>query len=350
MMKTILVLALAWSSSALASSNECKYNGKVVDIYGREKDDFNGVVECVRQLSDGKQVEKHTFVKGREVEVFIDGPNRKEISRYFDGNTNGWRHGEQLEYYPGTSKIKSRERYVKMHQVGLQEKFYENGKIQEKKFYFQETPEQGGSQVASIGYLENGAIQYISCSKVRSQTIDPKACGFDGRNEIKFKNPDGTERSRIVFEKGERIEYEDRARRQFNRDSIFQRGTIQKDELGTLKREKKGDGEKHTLTYKGGQVKRVNFYDSKSSITGEDTEYFESGKLARKTVFNKGEVEKSECWWENGKPKSKVERDGKSVRATFTWDTGVVRSSGRYTFPDDYYGGSETLRLGNVAI
>lgn len=347
MTKIILALVLASGSSAFAAG-ECKYKGKVVDLYSREKDSFDGVVECERELSEGRQqIEKHTFVKGREIEESIDGPNRKEINRFYEGSPNGWRHGEQLEYYPGTSKLKSRERYVKMHQVGLQEKFYESGKIREKKFYVQEAPDRGGSQVSSIGYLENGDLQYITCAKERANTIDPKICGFEGKSELKLKGSEGEERSRIVFLKGERVEYEEPATR--SRGSSVHRGTIQSENLGTLKREKKSDGEKHTLTYQSGQIKRVSFYDSKSYMTGEDTEYFESGKIARKTVFDKGEIEKSECWWENGKPKTKIERDGKTVRATFTWDTGVVHSSGKYTIPDDYYRNANQ-RLSDMAI
>lgn len=320
-------------STAIAQTPTCKLGGKVVDRFGPERKTFDGVMTCVRENQQGKTVEMHTFVKGHRIEESIDGPTRKEIQRFYPEVGRHWRHGEQLEYYPGTNKLKARGRYVKMHKVGLQEQFYESGKIKERTFWVQDRKDGGVTQTSGIGYRENGGIQYIRCSNSKDTTLDPKLCGFEGKNTVSLVTETGEATGRIVFERGVKIETETANFSKSEWAGASQRGTILADADVKLKREKLTNGEKLTWTYGDGKIKRVSLIDEKGDLTGRDEEFFPSGKPARVTVFENSKAKRSECWWENGKPKTKFERSSEKIIATFTWDTGVVQSSGSYRFP-----------------
>lgn len=329
---TILVAASTSLTSAFAharnTAHSCQLGGQEVEFYGPDKKTYDGVMTCVRKMYDGtEQNEKHTFRKGKRIEESIESRTRKFIHRFSEASENEWRHGEQLDYFPGTNRVKSRENYRNMHKIGLQESFYESGKIKERSFYEQENPNRGSSQTASIGYLENGNIQFIRCSKSRATTIDPKLCGFGAKSTVTLTDASGAIRHRFIFEDGEKVESEGDAR----------------DQSGKLKREKNGSGEKLTWTFPSGKTKRVSLINQKGDFHGEDLTYFESGKISRKTFFENSKGLRSECWWENGKPKAKIEREGELVRATLTWDTGAIETSGTYSVTPDRYGTRDSI-------
>jgi antitoxin component YwqK of YwqJK toxin-antitoxin module len=337
------LLVAICSPSAFGQAAVCKYNGKEVDRWGPERAKFNGVVTCIRENRDGNTIEKHTYVNGHHSEESFDSPSRKEIKRYFDGSENSWLHGEQLEYFPRTTKLKSRKHYDKSNQLGLQEMFYESGKIKQKEFWVKDRPDGGARQTASIGYREGGGIQFIRCSDARETTLDPKLCGFDGKSKVDLVDDDGKASIHFVFEKGVKIESDSPTNSRSNNGSALQRGTLPSAEAARLKREKTSSGEKLTWSYEDGKIKRISFLDEKGFTTGEDSEYFPSGKPARKTLFEKKLAVQSECWWENGKPKAKFKRDGDQVTATYTWDTGVVASTGKYAVRKNSYDHDDSL-------
>lgn len=341
---TVSLLATAPSVRA-QNPAVCTMDGKEVDRWGPDRAKYDGVITCIRKGSKGNEntVEKHTYKMGHHIEESIDGPSRKEIRRYFDGEATNWLHGEQLEFYPGTTKLKSRGHYVKAREVGLQEKFYQSGNIQQKDLWVQDRADGGVRQAASIGYRENGGIQFIRCSDSRETTIDPKLCGFDAKSTVNLVDEKGDSKTQFVFEKGVKVGSEVVAENSRRWAPAIQRGTIQAADAARLKREKNGDGEKLTWTFADGKIKRTSFLDGKGFYTDDDSEFFASGKPARKTRFNKSKAIRSDCWWENGKPKAKFERDGDKVTATFTWDNGTIKYAGNFTVPNQNFSADDAV-------
>jgi hypothetical protein len=101
----------------------CKYKGDIVDLEDSDVKAFiEGEVTCVRTFRDGqKSTERKVMSKGKILEEEEIRKDRHELRRYKIVNGNGLRHGEQLEYYPGTKAMKVRERNIDGNKVGLQE-------------------------------------------------------------------------------------------------------------------------------------------------------------------------------------------------------------------------------------
>lgn len=300
-----------------AAAADCLYQGKKVDIYSSED----------RKNLDGKVVcDKTTYIykKGHKIEEIIETPQQKHHFRFFDGNDKEWRHGEQTEFYPGTQQVQRRERLEKMHKVGLQESFYKSGKIQTKSFYVQENPQRSGSEASSIGYHENGEIQFLRCAKVKAHTLDPKLCGYEGPSTVKRTDGAGNVKATITYLNGQIMEEEKDAPQMSAWAPVVQSGTNPKPAAVKTKKENHGTQQKLTTLYANGKTKRETWVDENGRITGVDSEFFESGKLVRKTNFENGKATSSECFWENGKPRAKIQTQGEAFQVEFTWDSGVV--------------------------
>ncbi|CAN5409916.1 hypothetical protein BH10BDE1_BH10BDE1_31000 [soil metagenome] len=129
----------------------------------------------------------------------------------------------------------------------------------------------------------------------------------------------GDSKTQFVFEKGVKVESEVAAENSRRWAPAIQRGTIQTADAARLKREKNGDVEKLTWTFADGKIKRTSFLDEKGFYTDDDSEFFASGKPARKTRFSKSKASRSECWWETGT----CERPG-MVTARKTYEAGKI--------------------------
>lgn len=336
---------LAWTS-AHAKSLVCKYKGDEVDLDDADVKAFiEGEVTCVRTYSDGQTAtERKVLSKGKVLEEEVIGKNRHELRRYKIINGNNLRHGEQLEYYPGTKAVKIRERNVDGHKVGLQESFFENGKIKEKAFYAKVEGSSGApSEVANIRFTPSGKIAYLRCSENKETTIDPTLCGFMGPKDNEYYYDNEKLRAKVRLQNGKVLESEEEAATNSRWASVLQTGTVDEPSAVKRKKENKPDGSSiFTDLYENGKVKRRMEIDSRGNLTGKDEEWYESGQMARSTTYGRTKanspmnkdgdltVEQSSCWWQNGKPKIEVSRN--KVTSTFEikayWDNGTLQSKG----------------------
>ncbi len=339
----IVVLACTWTSaSASAQANEvlCKHKGEVVDLNDSDVKAFiEGEVTCVRTFSDGKQAkERLIMAKGKVLEEEIIRSDRHELHRYKIINGNGLRHGEQLEYYPGTNKLKAREQNVDGHKLGLQERFFENGKIKEKEFYAKKEGSNGApGQVASVRFTPDGKIGHLRCSENAETTIDPILCGFSGAKDVDLYRDDGKLRSKVKLANGKVLESEEDAQPISRWASVLQRGAVDEPKADKRKKENQSNGTSvFTDFYSNGKVKRRMELDSRGNLTGIDEEWFESGQKARSTTYGKGQsnndltVLQSQCWWQNGKPKIEVRKAKPSsvFEIKTYWDNGTLATQG----------------------
>lgn len=350
-MKKLFVLIVLLSVSAWAE-RKCTFQGKEFDIYrAPNRDTFSGVVKCKNEFSSETIEEEQTYKNGRLIEEKFDGKNRKDIHRYYPDSPNQWRHGEQIDYYPKTNKIRRKENYQKMHQVGMQESFYESGKIEERKFYIHENENRGSEEAASIGYLENGSVRYIRCAKEKKNTIDPKLCGFEGLSRFSTYLDDGAIGRTLTYKNGELLEEEIPGARFSARNNDFMIG-LQKDlKPATVRITYNGKSKKYIYLSEKNKPLREFTFDDHGKVSGEDKEFFPNEKLARKTDFEKGEVTASECWWENGKPRGKYKKTKDGIEATMTWGNGTVQYSAQFIEkPDEYYSSYKTDKLLDIAL
>lgn len=347
-----IFFALTLVSLSAWAERKCTFQGKEFDIYKAEnRDAFNGVVKCKNDFSGEVIEEEQTYKNGRVIEEKFDGPNRKEVKHFYPDSPNQWQHGEQIEYFPKTNKIRRKEFYQKMHKVGLQESFHENGKVDERKFYVHEKEDRGSDETASIGYLENGQIRYIRCAKEKKNTIDPKLCGFEGVSKFSTYTEDGSVSRTLTYKNGELLEEEIPGPRFSARNNDFMLG-MQKDMKPFLVRiTHDGEFKRYVYLNEKGKPQREFAFDDKGKATGDDKEYFASEKLARKTVFEKGEVVSSECWWENGKPRGKYKKTKDGVDTTMTWGNGTVQFSGQFVERrEGYYSSYDRDKLLSIAL
>lgn len=335
-MKKIFFLITLISLSAWAE-RKCTFEGKEFDIYkAANRDTFSGVVKCKSEFSKETIEEEQTYKNGRVLEEKFDGPNRKETLHYSPDSPNQWRHGEQIEYYPKTNKIRHKENYNKMHKIGLQEKFYEGGQIEEREFYVQEKEGKAPTRAAAVGYLDNGDIQYLQCSKDKKSTIEPKACGFEGLSKIALRSKKGETQKTVSYLNGN-IQEEEMPFESFSaRGSFLFNGTFKDSKAKLIKITHTGEAKKYLFLYENGKTKREFSTGERGQIEGKDIEYFQNGNKARKTEFVKGEAQNGECWWENGKPRARYEKEADGLRATLIWDTGVENYKGSFVLNNRY--------------
>ncbi len=350
-MKKLFVFLIFLSGSAWAE-RKCTFEGKEFDIYRADnRDTFSGIVKCKNDYSGDTIEEEQTYKNGRLIEEKFDGKDRKDVHRFYPDSPNQWRHGEQIEYYPKTSKVRRKEFYQKMHQIGLQESFYESGKVEERKFYTHENENRGSEESASIGYLENGSIRYIRCAKEKKNTIDPKLCGFEGQSKFSTYADDATVSRTLTYKNGELLEEEIPGSRFSARNNDFMKG-MQPDLKPSLVRiAYDGKSKKYFyLNEKGKSIREFSF-DDHGKILGDDIEFFPNEKLARKTNFEKGEVVASECFWENGKPRGKYKKTKDGIEATMTWGNGTIQYSAQFIEKKDgYYSSYDRDNLLNLAL
>lgn len=337
--------ALPWTS-AYAQNNVCKYKGDIVDLDDSDVKAFiEGEVTCVRTFSDGqKSTERKVMSKGKILEEELIQKDRHELRRYKIVNGNGLRHGEQLEYFPGTGKVKERERTVDGNKVGLQETYFENGKVKGKDFYASTDGSNGApGQVASIRYTLDGKIAYLKCSDKRETTIDPDLCGFSGPKQIELYRDDGKLRSKVKMEKGKLVESEEDAAPTSRWASVLSRGAVDEPKAVKRKRENKpSGGSVFTDFYQNGKVKRRMEIDERGMLVGLDEEWYESGQKARSTTYGRQKsdskirtdadltVDQSSCWWQNGKPKIEVikVKSNSLFEIKTYWDNGKIATQG----------------------
>lgn len=329
-MKRIFFLITLVSLSGWAE-RKCTFQGKEFDIYNApNRETFTGTVKCKNTFSHETSDEEQVYKNGRLIEEKIDGAERKQVRRFYPDHPNQWQHGEQLEYFPKTNKIRRKENYEKMHKIGLQEAFHENGKIAERQFYVRESEEQGSSEAASIGYLENGDVEYLRCSKDKKTTIDLKLCGFEGKTQTHTKAESGEIRRSVTYLNGELIEEEIPVESFPTKGNILFEGYLKDAKAKTVKINHTGKNKKYTYLYANGKSKREFSSNEDGKVDGKDTEYFQSGQIARKTEFKKGEAQSGECWWENGKPRAQYQKTNEGLNANLTWDTGTENYKGSY--------------------
>lgn len=341
----VFVSLFAWTS-AQAKAVICKHKGEVVDLDDSDVKAFiEGEVNCVRTFSDGeKSTERKVMSKGKVLEEEIIRKDRHELRRYKIINGNNLRHGEQLEFFPGTKTIKERERTVDGNKVGLQETFFENGKPKGKEFYAKIEGSSGApGQVASIRYTASGKVASLRCSSSRETTLDPELCGFSGSKEVELYRDDGALRSKVKMENGKLIESEEDAVPTSRWASVLSRGAVDEPKAAKRKRENKpGGGTVFTDFYKDGKVKRRMEIDGKGLLVGTDEEWYESGQKARSTTYGRQKseakyrtdgdltIEQSACWWQNGKPKIEVSKTKSSplFEIKTYWDNGKLATKG----------------------
>jgi antitoxin component YwqK of YwqJK toxin-antitoxin module len=344
----ILMLFAATCSwtSAHAQAIECKHKGEIVDLDDSDVKAFiEGEVTCVRTFSDGaKSTERKVLSKGKVLEEETIRKDRHELRRYKIVNGNGLRHGEQLEFYPGTKVLKERERTVDGNKVGLQETFFENGKIKSKEFYAKIDDSRGApGQVASIRYTADGKVASLRCSQSVETTIDPALCGYSGAKEVELYRDDGALRSKVKMANGKILESEEDAAPTSRWASVLTRGAVDEPKAAKRKRENRANGSStFTDLYQNGKIKRRMEVDEKGMLAGTDEEWYESGQKARSTTYGReksnvgsranGEltVEQSVCWWQNGKPKIEVKKakSNSLFEINTYWDNGTLATKG----------------------
>jgi len=306
---------------------------------------IEGEVNCIRNFSDGTtSKERKVMSKGKVLEEEIIRKDRHELRRYKIINGNGLRHGEQLEFYPGTKTVKERERNVDGNKVGLQETFFENGKVKGKEFYAKLDGSSGApGQVASVRYTANGKVAFLRCSLNAETTVDPVLCGFSGTKEVELYRDDGALRSKVKMANGRILESEEDAAPTSRWASVLSRGAVDEPKAAKRKRENKSNGSAvYTDLYQNGKVKRRMELDEKGSLVGTDEEWFESGQKARSTTYGRqktdvafrkdGEltIERSVCWWQNGKMKLEVSKakSNSTFEIKSFWDNGNLATKG----------------------
>lgn len=342
MTQIFYVLAtMAFSLTSFAMTYNCTHKGKSVDLDDPDVKVFIvGEVLCIRDWGTEKQKERLILSKGKKQLEEIDGARRHVLKRFIVINGNEVEDGEQLEYFPGTDKIQTKVVKVKGFETGLKETFFLSGKIKERRFYESENSEQASNETASIGYLENGKIQFVRCGTSSKNTIDPKLCGFEGPSQLTTYTDSGEQRTKMTLVKGKKIETEEAARTLSRWASILQTGTI-REPKATQRKTKVNSDNSSVLTdlYENGKTKRIVNIDANGSFQGADDEWFQSGKLARHTVYGKSDgnakrliVIESQCWWENGKKRATVARNGDLIEIQNFYDNGQLQFSGKYSY------------------
>ncbi|HRK08774.1 MAG TPA: hypothetical protein PLZ57_13480 [Pseudobdellovibrionaceae bacterium] len=342
-------IGLATTLTGLAGASgttarECTHAGKKVDYEDRDVRVFiEGEVLCRRKIMDQPVTERFVMSRGRVLEEEFKSEERHTLSRYKVINRQTQLHGEQLEFKPGSKTVIRREQYVDGRQLGRSERFHDNGKLKELQLYVRDGDDANSSVRvgSSAGYLENGDLTYLRCSKKREENFDAKLCGFEGPSKLEFKSDAGKVVRRATYLKGESIESETAAKQHSNWASLLNTGVIREPKAATQKSEKQPNGhERITELYANGQVKRRMEVDDRGQLVGRDEEFFESGQKARETEFvtlrDLTLVKDSTCWWQNGQRKQSlvVNTASLEMQQRLWWDNGKEQYSGRFAIDD----------------
>lgn len=332
---------IAFSLSSYSMTYTCTHKGKSVDLNDPDVKVFiEGEVLCLRDWGKENQKERLILSKGKKQLEEIESPRRHEVKRFTLINGNEIEDGEQLEYHPGTGRIKTKVVKVKGRESGLKESFYPSGKIQERQFFEIENENRGPVQTASIGYHENGKIQFLRCGTSKKNTIDAELCGFEGARQVITFNEKGEQRSKVTYLNGKKTETEEAAKTQSRWASVLQAGTLR--EPKAAKRNSKINSDNSSVvtdSYENGKPKRIMNIGEDGSLNGADDEWFETGGKARHTVYGKSDdrqkrliVLESQCWWENGKKRATVTRKGEQIEIQNFFDNGQPEFSGQYSY------------------
>ena len=340
----LAVFFMAQSPSVLLASattdRECVHNGKKVDFEDKDVTVFiEGEVRCRRMIVGQNVTERFVMSRGRVLEEEFKSPERHTLKRYKVINRQTRQHGEQLEFAPGTQTVIERENYIDGRQLGRSERFYKSGKLREIRIFVRDgdDPDAGVRDAASAGYLEDGALTFLRCSKNRDENFDPKLCGFNGPSRLEFKSEGGQLVRRATYVKGEAIESETAARPHSAWASLLNTGVVREPKAATQKTEALPNGHRQiTEQYANGQVKRRMEVDDRGELFGKDEEFYESGQKARETQYaqlRKSVVIKdSSCWWQNGQRKSNLVANLKTeeLQQRLWWDNGKEAFNGRF--------------------
>jgi antitoxin component YwqK of YwqJK toxin-antitoxin module len=347
-------IVLTWAATTplrvLASETTertCTHAGKKIDYEDRDVRVFiEGEVLCRRQIGQQAITERFVMSRGRVLEEEFKSPDRHTLSRFKIINRQGRRHGEQLEFAPGTKTVIQRENYVDGRQLGQSTQFYKSGKLRELRLYVSEGEDanSGVRDASSAGYLEKGDLTYLRCSKKREENFDPKLCGFDGPSRPEFKSEVGEVVRRATYVNGEAVESESAARQHSRWASLLNTGVVREPKAATQKTETLPNGHQRiTEQYANGQVKRRMEVDERGQLVGRDEEFYESGQKARETEYatlrDLTITRDSSCWWQNGQRKQNLTVNLKSeeLQHRLWWDNGKEQFNGRYSLRGDQW-------------
>lgn len=332
----------------------CRHKGEVVDLNDRDVKVFiEGEVRCVRTHGTSKTEERLVLSKGKTLERELSAANRHELRRYKIINGNERNHGEQVDYYPGTGKIKRKWKEIDGFPIGLDETFFESGKTKSKSLYFKESDKPGAAlQTSAIEYHENGKLALLRCGTSSANSVDPALCGFSGASDVVLYDSQGGIRSKMKIKNGVTEEKEETLSHASSRSQRSQFNTENPAKVQT----KLGKNGESLVTefYKNGQMRWRYALDSKGQRTGSDEEWYQDGKKARVTQFaTKAEVSspmavKTTCWWQNGQLMSESEllsAKDFSVKVKAYWDNGKPQSDGTYKINPTYGDFASALML-----
>lgn len=345
MNKLLYILTTCFLIQTNAAGLKCLYKNKEIDIYSSNSTmGINGEVVCQRVNESGKEILE--YKNGRKISKRVNDKYNNYSEKYeYDANGNDHLHGEKIEYFINSSKIKIKKNYDMGFESGLQSEFYESGKPKELQLYIKTEKDKRPEQTSAIGYHENGDYQYVRCSKIEKENIDSKLCGFPNPHEIKLTNKEGKVKSTIVFNKGEKTATAN-AINPSKYGSILKNGFITSPKAVERKTDSQNDGrQKITELYEGGKTKRIFFTDKQGRFLDQDVEYFMSGQVARTTQFQLQkensieflDVMKSECFWENGQKRFEIQKENKHYKLNVYYDNGKLRKSGKYLYEESYY-------------
>ncbi|MET3120049.1 antitoxin component YwqK of YwqJK toxin-antitoxin module [Undibacterium sp. GrIS 1.8] len=307
----------------------------------RQKSD--GTVSCVRDWGNEKQKERFVFSKGHKLEEEIDGP-RQHVLRHF-AQVNGYdtKSGEQITYFPGTSKIRIKENVKSNQNSGMKEEYSADGSIFQRTLYGDGTTGKLGYEVSSIGYLPGGQIRFARCSDKKETSIDAKLCGFNGPSDIVYYDIHGQVYKKVRLVQGKETNIEEAVKATSEWDSVLKVGSITVPKAAKRQKQINSDGSA-TITdlYADGKIKRVMHVDSKGALVGTDEEWFNSGGKARSTAYGVGGssgkdliVQQSSCWWENGSPRAVIQKKNDIYSMQYYWDNEKLQFTGNVSLQND---------------
>ncbi|RYZ99334.1 MAG: hypothetical protein EOP11_19610, partial [Proteobacteria bacterium] len=303
------------------------------------KPGLEGEVTCISfQGKSDEEKNVYVYKKGREVEWRRDSAQAKLLEQYAYEGDRKVRHGERIDYVPGTNRPINHERYNMDRHEGLQETFYENGKPKEKSIWVRQHESLNSDmQVASVNYDQKGAVSHVSCSKKKEQNPDPKLCVFGGET-AKVETADRTtkiENGKVV---GEESAYDSSGM-----ISAMDRGITSEKDVTRRKREVLPDGRtKLTDLYASKVVRRAAYLNAKGRYTGDDKEYYPDGQLARETKWGEESGQpvpiRTHCLYQNGKDLSLIERKAKAIEVTQFYDDGKKLMAGSFDIGKSSFG------------
>jgi antitoxin component YwqK of YwqJK toxin-antitoxin module len=332
------------------------------------------LLAIAREVTPAIPVAEATFVNGKldgQVIAYAPSKDGRGTTKVAELTLKDNKpHGEAREYYRGTTQVHRVARFEAGIEVGVQERFHENGTLESKVTYLAGEP-----HGESIEHYANGAKREIATYE-NGQLVGTLQEWFPNgqlRREIVVEGEN--RRSKVWYSNGKlESEYSDGETRyppdgvieEFHRSGmVASRATftagVQNGKYETFysdgKKHEVGDyanGRKvgtHQSWWKNGQLALDSRYID-GALDGKYERFYASGKAWEKATYKNGKLDgEYRKWWKNGKPahvyaykNGKLDGEYKTFYDTGAkWGTGTyVEGKGQGTverwFPDGKLG------------